>query len=392
MKTLASALTLCSVLAACGGGSGSDPAPVPPPTPTNPVPAATLSLTTQTMRTIAGGPRVSVAALQSGTGTVTWKLAEGSPGTLSATTGTSIWYTPPASGITGQTTVTLNASADGASAALTLLVTPDPGAAGLYFVAGHTDPSSNDGAGAEASFPYARKLAADGAGNLYVLQHYSRSPSLPTPPILRKVTPDARATTLPGTNYGNRLSYPTGFAADRAGNLYVSSAVGFGVVDKSSPPAAILKITPAGDVSLLAGSEEQHTGAMTDGTGAAARFLQPAIVGIDNDGNLYVRDANDTPRKVTPAGVVTTLKTFPSGLNADLNGNTYSFDAATKTLLRISPTGAGGVVAGAPACTDFVPGPLPACLGGAVADIIPTGGASYALLTGPGVVRLVLPH
>jgi len=56
-----------------------------------------------------------------------------------------------------------------------------------------------------------------------------------------------------------------------------------------------------------------------DGTGSAARFSHPYAVAIDGSGNVYVADTyNFTVRKITPAGVVTTL--------AGLAGNTGSID------------------------------------------------------------------
>ena len=45
-----------------------------------------------------------------------------------------------------------------------------------------------------------------------------------------------------------------------------------------------------------------------DGAGAAARFSFPTGVAVDGAGNVYVADLVDsTIRKVTAAGVVTTL-------------------------------------------------------------------------------------
>src|SRR4029453_11195268 len=44
------------------------------------------------------------------------------------------------------------------------------------------------------------------------------------------------------------------------------------------------------------------------GRGSAGRFNQPFGVAVDSPGNLYVADSgNYTIRKVTPAGMVTTL-------------------------------------------------------------------------------------
>ncbi|HEY8078723.1 MAG TPA: hypothetical protein VIF62_31545, partial [Labilithrix sp.] len=68
----------------------------------------------------------------------------------------------------------------------------------------------------------------------------------------------------------------------------------------------IRKITPAGVVSTLAGAPV--SGDWVDGVGAAARFNQPQALAIDSVGNVYVvEQTNRTIRKVTPAGVVSTF-------------------------------------------------------------------------------------
>src|SRR5206468_5287962 len=121
-----SPLILCAVLSACGGGGSSSPAastpapstPVSPAPP--PVPAATLSLSSPTLRTIAGGSAIPMTAKLSSGGAVHWQLAAGAPGSLSTDSGTTVRYQPPAGPLAAATTVTVTASGDGASAALTL--------------------------------------------------------------------------------------------------------------------------------------------------------------------------------------------------------------------------------------------------------------------------------
>lgn len=66
----------------------------------------------------------------------------------------------------------------------------------------------------------------------------------------------------------------------------------------------------------------------TDGTGAAARFYAPSGIAFDRSGNLIVVDAaNNIIRKITPAGVVTTLSGTPINLES-LPVNTGSADGA----------------------------------------------------------------
>jgi DNA-binding beta-propeller fold protein YncE len=68
----------------------------------------------------------------------------------------------------------------------------------------------------------------------------------------------------------------------------------------------IRKVTAAGVVTTLAGTAGLVGSA--DGTGAAARFDVPTGVAVDSAGNVYVADnSNSTIRKVTPTGTTTTV-------------------------------------------------------------------------------------
>ena len=92
----------------------------------------------------------------------------------------------------------------------------------------------------------------------------------------------------------------------------------------------IRKVTSAGVVTTLAGSPGSSGSA--DGTGSAARFSSPYGVAVDNAGNVYVADTyNHTIRKVTAFGVVTTLAGSP--------GNAGSAAGTGSTARFYSPRG-----------------------------------------------------
>jgi len=385
-------LLLCAVLTACGGsGDSAAPAASTPVTLAPPITAATLSLSSPTMRTIAGGSAVPLTARLSSGGAVHWQLAAGTPGSLSADSGVTVRYLPPAGALAAPATVGVTASGDGATAAMTLAVTPDPGAPGLYPMAWRTGTDPTMLAPVDAS--------ADLAGNVYVLLYVAgQTPTRRGGPTLVRIAPDGSITNLIGATWfgqptapsdASLLNFTSGFVIDRAGNILI------GAVSYFSEGGSIVKITPGGALSVLAGGPVLGSGqteTIADGTGTAARFRSPTIVGIDLDDNVYVLDKNDTPRKVTPAGVVTTLSALPAGLNADMNGNTYAFDEASKKLMRKGLGGTSTVEASVPYCENTTPAPPLTCLSGNVSAIRPIGGASYVLVTDAGVRRLVLQH
>jgi len=101
-------------------------------------------------------------------------------------------------------------------------------------------------------------------------------------------------------------------------------------VDRSNDD--IRKITPAGVVTTLAGVP--GSGGSTDGKGAAAQFYAPEGLAVDSSGNIYVSDYfNNAVRKIAPVGtnwIVTTLAgcpTCPGGTN-DGPGMTARFNNA----------------------------------------------------------------
>lgn len=222
------------------------------------------------------------------------------------------------------------------------------------FAGGGCDQASPDGHGTAASFNEPIGLAQDAAGNIYVAEDNANR--------IRKITPEGDVTTIAGngtqlTFDGKGLaamfSYPTSVAADGAGNLYVVEYFG----------AVVRKITPAGDVSTFAGS---GVPGFADGKGRAAFFNAPFGIAVDAVGNLYVADrGNHRIRKITPDGDVTTLAgsgeigatdgagnlasfNMPSGLALDSDGNLFVTDTENQLLRKITPAGVVSTLAGKP--------------------------------------------
>ncbi len=177
---------------------------------------------------------------------------------------------------------------------------------------------------------------------------------------IRKITPAAVVTTLAGNGTaGNQngtgsaatFNQPVGLAVDASGNVFIADYINH----------LIRKITPAGVVTTFAGS---GTPALTDGTGTSASLNGPIALAFDAAGNLIVSDyLNHAIRKITPAGVVTTIAgngtaghvdatgaaarfNRPSGIVADATGNIFICDAQNNRIRKITSTGVVTTLAG----------------------------------------------
>ncbi|HWD92584.1 MAG TPA: NHL repeat-containing protein [Verrucomicrobiae bacterium] len=224
-----------------------------------------------------------------------------------------------------------------------------------HFAGSPGGPGSDDGTGSAARFNFPYGAAVDSSGNVYVADTYNET--------IRKITPAGAVTTLAGsagsigsadgTGNAARFWQPYGLAVDSSGNVYVAD----------SGNDTIRKITPAGVVTTLAGLAGAQGSA--NGTSSAARFWQPYGVAVDSSGNVYVADqGNDTIRKITPAGVVTTLAglagaqgsadgtnstarfTAPAGVAVDGSGNVYVADYGNNEIREITPAGVVTTLAG----------------------------------------------
>ena len=97
----------------------------------------------------------------------------------------------------------------------------------------------------------------------------------------------------------------------------------------------IRKITPAGVVSTVAGSPGEEGLGWVDGVGAEARFCHPTGIAVDGHGTLFVADGcNSAIRQVTADGTVTTFAgTMRQIGSADGTGGAARFYAPTGIAL-----------------------------------------------------------
>ncbi len=166
-----------------------------------------------------------------------------------------------------------------------------------------------------------------------------------------------------GIGYSARFNSPVDMTRGPGGEIYVS--------DQNNH--VIKRINLDGTVSVLAGSTLQ-TGD-TDGQGAAARFRFPAGVCVDLDGNVYVADSsNHVIRKISPSGLVSTLAGVkgssgyvdgpgstakfrgPWAVAADSTGNVYVTDTQNDVIRKISPAGVVSTLAGNAASRGLIDG------------------------------------
>lgn len=215
---------------------------------------------------------------------------------------------------------------------------------------GHAD--LFNGTGINSSFNNPESGTFDAAGNLYIAELTNN--------CVRKITPAGVVTTLSGSP--GRVGFldgpaanaffkgVTGVVADANGNLYITDLNNY----------RIRKITSDGTtVSTIAGN---GTKASTDGAASAATFTAPTAITIDGAGNLFVIDGNII-RKITVAGVVTTLAgsatagavngtgkaasfNGPTGIATDAAGNIYVADKGNSLIRKITPAGVVSTFAG----------------------------------------------
>jgi sugar lactone lactonase YvrE len=261
---------------------------------------------------------------------------------------------------------------------------------------------SADGTGTAARFTNPSGMTVAGTGILYVADTGNDT--------IRAIAPGAVVSTLagsvqaPGSMDGTgavaQFNSPTNVASDGAGNIYVAD----------TKNDTVRKITPAGLVSTIAGSPG-IPGSSDGATGDLARFNAPAGIAVDSSGTIYVSDSgNNTIRTISSSGVVRTLAGLagasgatdgggqgarfddPTGIAADNAGNLYVADSGNGTVRKVTPAGLVTTVAGVPHSTGVTLGPLPGSFNRPWGIALMAGSGTNLVVTDAGANAVLLVH
>ena len=227
-------------------------------------------------------------------------------------------------------------------------------------VAGNgTKGSSGDGGPAtSAQFSEILSLAADGAGNLYIVDASGSN-------RVRRVSANGIVSTVAGNGTAGfsgdggpatsaALNIPRSVATDTAGNLYIAD----------TGNNRIRKVSTDGIITTVAGNGV--TGSTGDGGAAtSASLFGPWSVAVDGAGDLYIGEQDFRVRKVSVAGIMITVAgngtygisgdggqgmaaalTDNRQIAADRAGNLYISDSDTNRVRKVTPAGMITTIAG----------------------------------------------
>ncbi|HOD41171.1 MAG TPA: SUMF1/EgtB/PvdO family nonheme iron enzyme, partial [Candidatus Wallbacteria bacterium] len=206
--------------------------------------------------------------------------------------------------------------------------------------AGSDTYGTTNGPLATATFTETFSTIFDQYGNMYVSDHGNW--------MIRKISAAGYVSTLAGngtvgdadgTGTGAVLHNNNFINVDSSGNVYVSLGM---------PHYKIRKITPSGVSTVFAGPASGAEGnGSTDGYRTDARFSWPGQMIFDNAGNMYVADASNGIRKISPSGMVSTYYKdagfYTYCITFGKDGYIYTSDQYANKIYKLVPDTSGGL-------------------------------------------------
>jgi sugar lactone lactonase YvrE len=232
--------------------------------------------------------------------------------------------------------------------------------------AGNGDVIRKDGTGTAASFAKPSGLALGLDGTLYVADTANHAiRRISQTGVVETMAGGNKKGCEDGGKGTATLNLPAGIAVDAGGNVYVSE-LGNNYIRRITPGGEVSTVAGLEKGGIVGkstqcgvGGGNAGGGTWKDGRGREAAFDAPLGLAMSAGGILYVADTyNQRIRKMTSDTVVTTLAgnsesgrkdgvgpdaSFyrPSGLAVDSQGNIFVADQFNNTIRRITP---GGVV------------------------------------------------
>ncbi len=346
------------------------PAPTAPPAtvPATPVPTATTASTTTAATTTTTAPTATTATTTTATATTTTAT------TAAPTTTTALLLVAPTALVAtpGNSLVALNWSAS-------------PGATSYQVYqstgSGYSPVPSTDG-GRPTSTSTVVSGLGDGSTYSFEVVAEATGTTSSAPSSSVNATPysmylsvyagtGARGAPTPGPATGSALSDPASVAVDSSGNLYIADLAN----------NVIEKVTPAGQLSIVAGTGS--AGAPTPGPALRSDLSYPIGIAVDSSGNLFIADSgNNVIEKVTPAGQLSIVAGSgvlgpptagpatgsdlhdPNGIAVDISGNLFIADSGNGDIEEVTPAGQLSIVAGTGSTGGGLPTPGPATSSG----------------------------
>jgi sugar lactone lactonase YvrE len=214
------------------------------------------------------------------------------------------------------------------------------------------------GKATDAQFNLAYQVAADGNGNLYVVDRSANK--------IRRIDAQGMIIAFAGTGTAGfsgdggkaseaQISAPRGVAVGPDGSVYFTDT-GNNRVRRVAPDGTISTFAGTGNVAF-----DGDGGKATD-----ASLASPRALAVDAQGNLYIADYNNGRiRRVTTDGIIKTVAgngqagatgdggdataaaiQVPWGIALDAAGNLYIDQALSNVIRRVTPDGKISTVAG----------------------------------------------